>query len=252
MGLLGKSNSTLRGFLAGASMLALAGSVIAAPVGTISDPAMVITASSSLGTASFSVPVGSLDEFLPGQFRFLQLVPVPLVDGNNGNTIATLGQATLFLRPDPQIGMGFSLTSGDAETQITISSAMLSFAPGIGSAVGSASAAITLTDVQGNGATLTGTGPGASAYSAHYNGAAPGGTVFASGLPGLSTGGSDDDNFDALNLAIGPIVDNMSAQYSFSMSANDQASGTSTYTVTPEPSSLALLALAALAARRRC
>jgi hypothetical protein len=242
----------MRGFLAGASLLVLAGSVAAGPVGTISDPALVITATSSLGTADFTVPVGALDEFMPGQFRFLQLLPLALIDGNNGNTIATLGQATLVLNPNSQISMGFSLTSGDADTQISISSAVLSFAPGIDSAIGSATAAMTLTDVQGNGASFTGTGPGGSSYSAHYNGAAPGGSIFASGIAGLSTGGSDDDNFGVLNLPIGSIVDNMSAQYSFTMSANDLVSGTSTYTVTPEPSSLALMALAALAARRRC
>jgi hypothetical protein len=43
----------------------------------------------------------------------------------------------------------------------------------------------------------------------------------------------------------------MSSQFQFRVSANDQATGTSIYVVTPEPASLVLLAIGALGLIRR-
>lgn len=221
--------------------------------GTISDPAFTVQATSSLGSAVFSVPAAMLEEFPPasGNFRFIQNTPVALMD--NGNLIATLDQGVVFYDPSPipsSIGMNFTITSGDATTSIIVSSAMLD-SLAASSASGEASAGMTLTDLGSNGAELTGNGPAGGAYLAQYNGQAPGGTTFLEGITSLSTTGTMVDSVNMPMSPIGGMVADMSAQFAFTMSGSDQVSGTSSYRIIPEPSSLALMGVALLLRRRR-
>ncbi|MGE3182911.1 MAG: hypothetical protein AB7N71_14865 [Phycisphaerae bacterium] len=216
----------------------------------ISDPALVVQASNASGTGSFSVGVDQLTETAPGQYSFVQLTPIQIEDTQSGDFVATLTNATLFLVPDPQIGIGFAVQAGSSDTVFTITSALLSF-PALMNQTGEASAALTLTDVGGNGALLTGNGPSGNSYAAQYNGVVPGGTTFASGISMLSSGGSTAGAINVLPTLIAGSVTDMSAQFSFTLSANDLASGTSNYSITPEPATLSLLALGFLALRRR-
>lgn len=173
-----------------------------------------------------------------------------------GNVIATLMHAQVNAVADPQVGILFDVVAGATDTQFTISSGELSF-PAITNATGVASAGLTVTDAgQDNGAIATGNGgSGGSAYQANYNGLAPAGTLFAEFIPsvivstpgGSSTGSGSTGGF----IAIPGTVTSMSAQYSFMLSALDSASGTSNFVIVPEPASVALLALGALALIRR-
>ena len=84
----------------------------------------------------------------------------------------------------------------------------------------------------------------------------PMGTTFAEGIYSMSAGmletvTEDFDHPESGFLPIGETVNDMSSLVSFTLSAQDLASGTSSYVIVPEPASLAVLALGALALLRR-
>ena len=170
-----------------------------------------------------------------------------------GQTLATLSNTTMRYISDPVVSLSFSLMAGGAGITASIASGLLSF-PSI-LAEGKASAAVTVTDSDGDGATLTGMASGGTMYSAHYNGYLGAGTTFAS-LGGASlVAGGWDSNSTSGSLGFLPIgvVGDMSSQFAFSLSPNDQASGTSVWVTQeiPAPGALALLGVAGLVARRR-
>ncbi|GMU82702.1 MAG: PEP-CTERM sorting domain-containing protein [Phycisphaerales bacterium] len=178
------------------------------------------------------------------------------ITNESGDVIATLVNARFTAVADPQVGILFDVVAGATDTQFTISSGELSF-PTITNATGVASAGLTVTDAgQDNGAVATGNGgSGNSAYQANYNGLVPAGTMFAEFINsvvvttpgGTNTGVGSTGGF----IGIANPVSSMSAQYSFLLSALDSASGTSNFVIIPEPASLALLALGAMALIRR-
>ncbi len=162
---------------------------------------------------------------------------------------------------DPVINLNFSVQAGANPTTFYIASALLTF-PTIANPVGAASAAISVTDAMGDGATLTGIGLSGGAYLAQYNGYAganpPAGTTFAELHPNVVAGPfstttvSDEVPAGGGFTPIGTPVDDMSSLVSFTLSAFDLASGTSVYTIVPEPGTLAMvLGLAVVVARRR-
>jgi hypothetical protein len=120
---------------------------------------------------------------------------------------------------------------------------------------GAASAGVTLTESGGEPtASLVGlTGDAGSAYAAWYN--VPPGTVFAEFVPGLATDTTISDGGNTGGwVPMGDTVVSMQAEYSFTLSAGDQASGSSNFLIVPEPAGLALVVLAGglmLARRQR-
>jgi len=156
----------------------------------------------------------------------------------NGGYIKSL---TMGLFAEPVVALDFVVIAGSAETTFTITSAVLNFLPI--NAEGTANAGMTVTDQNGDGATLTGLYAG-KAYEATYNG----GTLFADLVPP-----GDVPPWQAMGT-----VSSMQASFKFTLSAYDAASATSTYTTrkVPEPSSLVTLlasitGLAGFAYRRR-
>lgn len=175
-----------------------------------------------------------------------------------GKTLGTVQYAWLELVSDPQVNLGFLVQAGDVTTEFTIQSALLSF-PGINPATGKATVQVGVTDLNGDGATLTGLAPGSSGnrvYRADYNGFVPGGTEFTSlvdGLvagPGESVNTSVDDPLLGFKPVAGTVTD-MSSMLKFSLTAFDTASGTTNYQIVPEPAAFMLLGLGALALFRR-
>ena len=148
---------------------------------------------------------------------------------------------------DPVVGVTFAGQAGPLGGIIFITSGVLSF-PTISPAEGRASAGFSLTDLDGDGATLTGIGdPNGSqgAYLAQYNGDASSlsGTTFAEFIQSMSTGSFQtttvNDALPALGfLPIGDPVSDMSVLIHFALSANDLVSGTSVWTVQAPPTSV--------------
>lgn len=217
----------------------------------ISDVIFAIEAESGGSTASFEVPLTSGN--INGDTLSWSLSqPQPLEDGK-GNVIGVLETASVSYVADPIVNLNFLVSSGGGGT-FTVTSANLSFA-GIPNAIGRASSAVTVTDF-GGGASITGNFPVDDTYRAFYNdpGMVPAtGTTFATLTPGISSSpfssatsseGYPDNaggftSMDEIGGTLG-TVSSMSSQWKFSVSANDSASGTSTYVIVPEPGSCLL------------
>jgi hypothetical protein len=177
------------------------------------------------------------------------------IKGDNGEVLATLSAANISIFADPVININFHVQASNQNTIFQVTSGLLSF-PDINNAIGAASAGVTVTDVNGNGATLAPDGD--SMYRAHYNGLVPAGTLFTTLLEEPvsagafnSASGADEYPGGGNFVAIGETVESMSARWTFSLSAFDIASGTSTYVIIPTPAGAALLGFAGLAASRR-
>ncbi len=209
--------------------------------------AFTVTASNDDGSGSFDVLVSDLS-YNPQLNRWTWSLPAAVeITNGSGDVIAQLTSANVVYRGDPQIAFGFSAIAGGSTTTFIVASSLISF-PTIPSALGNASAGLTLTDGDGDGGTLLGLHSAGGAYLAEYNG----GTDFAELVGPLSApaGGSVSDSDIVPLTALGTSVSSMNAWYYFSLTANDLASGTSNYQITPEPGVLALL-LVGMFLRRR-
>lgn len=238
-----------RGVLVVGAIAALAGSAHAG----LSQIILEVHAEVNGMTGTYQVPQ-SAGVWTGQQFVWQLQQPAPIVS-STGQTLGMIQNAAVFVVEDPIIAVNFNIASTALNTSFTISSPLLSF-PTIGSAIGSASAAVSVTDLGGDGATLTPNGPGA--YNAHYNGLVPGGTTFADLLAGpviaapFSTANASQDFPGGGGFVpIAGAVSDMSARWDFTLSPNDIASGTGVFTVIPAPSAIGVIALGGLLAGRR-
>lgn len=221
--------------------------------GTISDVVFRVEATNSHGTGSWEVLYDEANYHrATDTYEWSMAGPVE-IRSTSGHVIGTIASASEMIVGDPVINLNFLVIAGAADTTFTITSALLSF-PAIDNAVATASAQIGSTDLDGNGVTVTGLFAGnTKGYRADYNGLVPAGTNFAM-LVSNQAGVAFSSNISSETqptAGIGNGIVDMSSQFRFTVSANDQASGTSIYVVTPEPASVALLALGGLVALRR-
>ncbi len=209
-----------------------------------------LEAQSAAGAGSFYV-TEDMGQWQGNVWTWQLAQPVPIVGGAGRSVIATLQSGQVRIRLNPVISLGFAVQAGDAQTTFTIQSALLSFPPLV-NPVAQTSAGITLTDFDGTGAQLNGLGPANGAYLAQYNGFVPGGTTFHEAIPTMTAGPFDviDASTDSGVQSIVGTVSSMSSQFSFTLSANDLAAGTSIYEIVPEPASVLLIVMAALLRRR--
>ncbi|MCL4220229.1 MAG: PEP-CTERM sorting domain-containing protein [Phycisphaerales bacterium] len=149
------------------------------------------------------------------------------------------------------VTLNFNVAAGASNTVFQVTSAQ--FGAAYPTAWGRASAGVSVTDTLGNGATLAAVG--GAAYTAYYNAF---GSTFASLLNGSVVAGAFSTATASAEFPggglFGPVagsVADISAEWTFAVSAFDIASGTSVFTVVPAPASLALLGLGGLAMRRR-
>ncbi|MCA9273411.1 MAG: hypothetical protein KDA31_10225 [Phycisphaerales bacterium] len=248
------------------SVLAAAAAASAFAAGAqISDPLITITASSSLGMGSASFTSADLGAITQpnGGIVFILFSPLTIVDQNNNNIIATITQLNVINNadntdtastPDALTSIGFGVFAGNADTTFNMTASLIGTGA-VSNAALRATASVNVTDNNGNGATLTGLGAGGTYFNAAYNG----GTTFADLVVGPLVApaiGSNDSSQDSpaapgVFSPIGVALNNMQAQFNFSLTAGDSAGGTSGFFSIPTPSSAALFGIAGFTAIRR-
>jgi hypothetical protein len=213
------------------------------------------TAGGHSDTFSEVFPVSSFDGNL------VWSLPAPLTLADGSVSLGTVSKLNVTLNADPEVDLNFSLTNTNLSLPVffNISTATIVF-DGVPNAEAAASASMTLTQGAGSpaGASVSGMFSGDKCYQARYstdyfvNTA----TVFASLDPSMSfingLGRSETETLPATGMSsLNTTVYMMETEFKFTLSAGDQASGSSIFVITPEPATLAILALGALAAVRR-
>jgi hypothetical protein len=174
--------------------------------------------------------------------------PVDLMAGDV--RLATVKRLEIQSDLEPFVNLNFAVQAGAADTSFDINSAVVSFSP-LTNPQAYASAGVTLTSDSG-GATITGLLGDGRTYQARYNTS----SVFSNLVNGFSVAGNLTDTrsdrqpasgFDTISGSVSSIQ----SEFKFILSAEDQASGTSRFEVTPEPATLSLLALGGLVFLRR-
>jgi len=174
--------------------------------------------------------------------------PVALRDAASGREIGRLESAAVRIVGDPVIVLIFNVTSAGAPTQFTITSAAVGF-PAIADALGRASVAMTVTDLDGGGAGVTGVNPDNQVYEAFYASSSvpPGtGSTFATLIDGSAAATPYTSNQTTSEFPAGPglsataesgallgSVASMSVRADFTLQAGDSASATSVYEIQP-------------------
>jgi len=231
-----------------------------------------VEASSSLGSATFTA-MGT-DSDGDGVYDWNLSSPQELVDPGSGNMIARLGggQAAANEGNSPStVSLNFAVEAGAADTTFNISSAFLQVDP-LSPVFAAATANLGANDAGGDNGnpdgflSLTGGFADGFAFRSEVNGEAlvdgDGGVAFQQFFSDPFTGpGSDSDDatvpgnfpfripFDDVTS-----VHSLSAAFSFTLSAEDQANGGAVFVVddvVPTPGTVGLLGLAGLAAVRR-
>lgn len=215
--------------------------------GSVPSTLLTLTASSGMGSGSYTItPDMGVMDHNKGTFTWTLTQPVEILNDKQ-QIIATVNPGTeMFIDWDPVVSLNFSVTAGPADTAFSIASVLVEF-DAISPASARATAGIVATDLNGDGVSVAGDLAG-KAYAANYNGLHPAGVNFASLYDSDSTdeafGGVGDASAfpDTGFMPIGVPVSSMSTAFQFTLSAGDTASGTSAFTVIPEPASMMLLA----------
>lgn len=182
---------------------------------------------------------------------------IPILDG-------AITSLKLTGDSDPEVGIEFGVRAGNSTMTFTISDDSiyegLSFA--LLNPTASASAGITLTDRNSDGATITGLFTGGKTNQASYNFiydynnnsvVAGSGSVFANLVSGFSIGSgqTSTNSTDTGSQIIPGTVSSIESEFKFMLSPRDGAAFTSTFSVVPEPATIGLLGLGTLSLLRR-
>ena len=159
---------------------------------------------------------------------------------------AFIDSLKIKLNGDPEVGIEFGVRAGSLGTTFDILSDVVSFDP-MTNPQAYGSAGVTLTDRGGSaGASIVGLFDG-KVHQARYNST----SVFGNLVRGfsISSGTLTNDENKPLSGSevISGSVSSIESEFYFSLSARDSASGTSTFVVIPEPATMSILALGALA-----
>jgi len=174
------------------------------------------------------------------EYSYVITSPVDLLAGDV--VIGTIESLYITVDEDPAVALDFVCRAGAAATTFTFTSFL---DVSLTNPDAQATATVTATDRNNDGVTIAGLYSDNKCYEANYN---PGETVFVH----LDTGGtagaglSYSTNESTAWVPVAGSVTRMEANYYFTVTARDSASGTSNYQmveqIIPEPSSLLVLA----------
>ncbi len=200
------------------------------------------------GSVEYYFPVGTVIE---GTYSWNLDEPVAIMNAANTLQLTTVETLNLVYNADPAVTLNFSVVAGNYGSNITVTSAVITFDP-IVKPLAYATAGVTVTDNNLNGATLTGLLTNGAAYEARYNNPA---VTWASLLTSPVVAPMAGSTSVSARRPLLPVeweiipatVDRISSQFRFHLTASDSASGTSRFEViVPEPVSLGLLLLGSL------
>jgi hypothetical protein len=163
--------------------------------------------------------------------------------------IGTIRGLDIELNGDPGVSLGFFVTANAAPTHITVRSSLVTFGALVNPQA-FASAGVTVTDNDEDGASVAGLFPGTLAYEAMYNGSSVFANLVSPVVAPANSSATVSDRFPAVGFStIAGAVSSIQTQFDFMLSANDSASGTSRFNVVvPEPAGIVLGLLGGAAA----
>lgn len=230
--------------------------------GQFSDPFVTFNVSNANGSGSFTVDLAQTFPFPGGvtysSAAFGPLFPLAITDGG-GNVIATivsLNATSVVDDGSTPFGDGFSvvdfsMTAGQLDTSVEIISTFASVAPGTYGASPRvlANAGFTASDENGDGVSLSSSGPITEFF---VNGDANSGDLFAGLASGFSGGAfQSPSTFESTGFVTSPAaIDSYQMVSTFTISAVDEASGSFSIAI-PAPATGMLLALGGLATAGR-
>jgi hypothetical protein len=158
----------------------------------------------------------------------------------------------IFGKADPEIGAEFGVKAGNSATTFFISSGLEIFAP-ITNPTAYASAGVTLTDRIPTGtAKITGLFANGKINQAIYNGSTPWANLVSTfSVSGNTFTSEEEQGNPGSPIVIFDTLTSIESNFYFTLSAKDSASGTSIFSVTPEPATIAMLGLGAMVFVRR-
>jgi hypothetical protein len=174
--------------------------------------------------------------------------------GNNGDILGSIEYLKLKIIEDPANSVEFYVTAGNLTTTFTITAdSAVTFDPIINPEV-YASAGITLTDRNQNGAKITGL-YGGKAYRAVYNDSIVYANLVDSFTADVRKTVTQSENYPASGDTeiIGNTLFSINSSFNFTLSAKDSAAGTSYFEVSPvpEPATIAFLVIGTAAFLRK-
>ena len=173
--------------------------------------------------------------------------PMLLEDGEG--ILGEIQQLSCGVKKNPQVNLGFAVTANSTDTVFTISSDVVNFSS-LTNPDAVATARIGVTDSDNNGVDLTGAYTSGKSYQALYN---MGPSVWAELIDGVSAGAGDSNSINARQPlsgfgSISGSVTSIRSEFHFTLSAYDQADGTSAFgVIIPEPTTAILFGLGFMA-----
>jgi hypothetical protein len=210
-----------------------------------------VTVTVTAGSKTIQLSPGLAPE-APGAGRTRWKLAGPLVVRNHGGVLGRLNDIQLDGLTD-SVDAVLHVVAGPSDTTFSITTSNVDVGTLVNPDV-AASAGVTVTDRDGNGATLTGQLAGAKTYEAVYNGST-GWRQLVATTPTTNddTAVTDDRTPLAGHDMISATVSGIQTAWRFSLSANDSASGSSRFSIEasadiPLLNRVGLLALVALLA----
>lgn len=175
--------------------------------------------------------------------------------------LATVNSLDITIDSDPAVHLNYAITAGATSTHVNVAATPVDVLPPLTNPNAYATAQVTLTDGNGDGASIAGRLTGGAIYEAQYNGGTLFAGLFKTGVtaPADSSNIATDRSPGSGYTIINDTVTSTQSAFDFDLSASDQVSVTSTFAVSAVPlpaacwaGMLMLGGVGVMGFRRRC